>query len=159
MRKLSFLVLLIVLSSCEYPAGKWEVEDNDPFSGHFYTLTMPGVRTGQKLVFACDSDHSDIQIYLSAKPERPPPLRGVFGDFTINGSPAPRVELAWMTEDAWTVRDKDPNRSSLLRKIFGANEITLTPPRDAGLTTDIVWRLPADRTTKAMRAECLRGVK
>lgn len=119
------------------------IEESEILERVFITVEAQTVISGKRptFVFVCGGARSrSFQLYLKHAPATPPPLRGVYGTFTVDGGPPRRIELGWATNDSWVPRDDEgPQAAQLVRQIIAGRQFELIPPAGYSNGGTIRW--------------------
>lgn len=120
------------------------VEQQELGRGVFVTVEAETVVGGRRprLVLVCDTvSPPSFQLYLVQAPSSPPPVRGVYGTFTVAGAQPQRIELAWGTEDSWSPRDNNaPAVRRVVQALTSGKNLSLEPPPGYSAPTTMRWR-------------------
>lgn len=118
------------------------IENQEISNGVFVTLEADTVTSKRRptIVLVCDGARSpSFQLYTRDAPAAPPPLRGVHGEFTVDGGPVRRVELSWGTNDVWLPR-RGAEAAGLVRQFLNGGELRFVPPPSYSNGAPITWR-------------------
>lgn len=134
------------------------IENDEILGGVFVTLEAEAAVSGRrpKLVLVCSGSRGpSFQLYLRHEPASPPPLRGVYGTFTVDDGPAREIELGWYTNDGWGPRDGEEIQAArLVRQFIAGRRLELImPPAYGSRGAPIRWNAA---TLSTWRTEVLR---
>ena len=119
------------------------IEESEILEGVFITVEAQTVISGKRptLVFVCGGSPSpSFQLYLKHAPAAPPPLRGVYGTFTVDEGPSRRIELGWNANDGWIPREGEaPQAARLVRQFIAGRRLQLLPPEGYSNGVPIRW--------------------
>lgn len=110
-------------------------------------VTFPSDDGSERATFTLDcSDEGEIEgfsLALDQEPSSPPPLRGVFGEFSFPQEPRDRIELGYFTKGMWAPREGQEGQVRQIARRFAAGErltFTLADPNGSGRA--IAWSAP-----------------
>ncbi len=150
MNRTAFVGTLVFLSlaACEQRSNdvtKLDIQKGSTGQGILATLENA---SGDRFTLDCSGDgEPSFQLHLAKPAQTPPPLRGVYGEFRVDGGLARLIELGWATGGTWMARDDDPAEQAttlaLVQEVIQARDLTLQPPAGYSQPEPIEWQVEA----------------
>jgi hypothetical protein len=99
-----------------------------------------------KLTISCDANGKidDFMLTLNGEPATPPPLRGVFGEFSFPHEPSLQIELAYGLPKIWMPREgQEGNVRDIIERFATGERLSFRLGKPNGSGQLIDWLAPA----------------
>ena len=164
-RDVGTVILLSGLLGCQGAEAPQEPEPLtiEEMSGGGILATLHS-EDGNEFTLACDGTETpSFQLNLVEAPTSPPPLRGVYGEFTVDQGVTQRIELLWTGSGGrWLPSDGDKQQeetsAALVRRFVSGMELKFVPPASYASDLEITWNsAPFDPQIDTIKRWCFSG--
>lgn len=116
----------------------------DGVAGKLATFaSVPGSEPATLTIGCKNGRVADLMLNLDVAPVSPPPLRGVFGQFSFKQEPRQRIELGWLSKGFWTPREgQEGDVRAIARRFMAGETLSFTLDHPNGSGDAITWTAP-----------------